>query len=98
VARLAEADRHRLLAWLVHLSDEFDDVPIPRLAMWLHRAGVADSDHLARWPEALAGLVEVPDASRRARAQLVDDLRTELLRVRNDERERRRIAGAADSP
>ncbi|MDR3638199.1 MAG: hypothetical protein P4L84_30625, partial [Isosphaeraceae bacterium] len=98
IARLQVRDRYRFLGWLVHLSDEFDEVPIPRLAAWLHRAGVVDADRFDRWPEEVAELVDVSGESRLRRAHLVAELRDELKRVLTDDRERRRIARVADSP
>lgn len=96
--RLGPADGYRFLAWLIHLSDEYDEVPVAQLGVWLLRAGLTDGDRFGVWHEELEGLAEVTGEAQLRRTHLVSELRSEMRRVLNDERERRRISRGDDSP
>ncbi len=53
-------DRYRFLAWLIKLTNELDNVFIPKLASWLSKVGVTDADRIkSRWAEERVGLVEM---------------------------------------
>ncbi len=85
LSRLDAEDRYRFLAWLIHLSDEFDELSIPKLAKWLYRAGLTDVERYGSWPDELAELTAVPGESALRKAPMIAELRDELKRVILDE-------------
>ncbi len=87
-------DRHRFVAWVVAGLDEAEPFQVARLAKWLFRSGLEDPDRLNRWADEPVGLAEVPHQTRLLRADLVGDLRAELITLRNEARGKRpRVPG-----
>lgn len=89
LAGVSADDRHRFAAWVILGLDDPEAVEVAPLAWWLERAGVRDADRLSRWADELAGLAEVGDADRLARAGWVGELRRELVQVLQDVRAKR---------
>ena len=97
--RLDHDDRYRFLAWLILLMDDLDDAPIPRLAKWLYKMGVADPDRVkSHWADQLSGLTEVPQDFHPGRITMVRDLWEELKTVECEARDASRKSRFSDSP
>ena len=64
-------DRYRFLAWLIKLTNELDNVFIPKLASWLSKVGVTDADRIkSRWAEERVGLVVMSSDLNPARSKM----------------------------